>query len=231
MKKISASFATALLATLFLLLLPQTLSAQSKVGFVDMGRITSETKVVRQLAAEMEKHVGELKRPVDEKEKQIEALAQDVQRTEGVISNDERMKKEKEVQRLLNERDDLLGRARKKVREYNDELVVPMSNRIRKAIHETARKGEFDLIQTEENVVYASARSDITDQVIALLDKGEATSKLPGDSGTTATRAGGTPQREAPLLEQRLLPSTAFETKETPNPVLRGLRPVDRQKD
>jgi outer membrane protein len=146
-------------------------SAQTKVGYVDVDRVTRKAKAVNQAMDHVQSGIEELQKQIDEKRQQVKELEADVQRSEGVVAPGEIEKKRKEITRLKNELDDLAYRAERKARELDATVFEPLMKRILFAIQDVAKENKYDIILRGEAVLYGTSAVDITDEVIRKLNE------------------------------------------------------------
>jgi outer membrane protein len=233
------------LAGLFALV-PVVGSAQTKVGYVDVDRVTRKAKAVNQTMDSVQSDIEVLQKQIDEKRQQIKDLEADVQRSEGVIAASEIEKKRKEITRLRNELDDLGYRAERKARELDATVFEPLMKRILFAIQDVAKEQKYDVILRGEAVLYGTSGADITDDVIRKLNEepttgsdtirsqGEATKKsvpssAPAREEDTRAQARPTAAAASPQPKETPRSSTGSGKKGSSESGRRGVRPVDRQ--
>jgi outer membrane protein len=174
--------------------------AQTKVGYVDVDRVTRKAKAVNQAMDSVQSDIEDLQKQIDEKRQQIKELEADVQRSEGVIAASEIEKKRKEIARLRNELDDLAYRAERKARELDATVFEPLMKRILFAIQDVAKENKYDVILRGEAVLYGNSAADITDEVIRKLNEQVADTSAPK---ATRAKPENTPEgRETPTAKQ-----------------------------
>ncbi len=223
--------------------------AQTKVGYVDVDRVTRKAKAVNQAMDSVQSDIETLQKQIDEKRQQIRDLEADVQRSEGVIAASEIEKKRKEIARLRNELDDLAYRAERKARELDATVFEPLMKRILFAIQDVAKENKYDIILRGEAVLYGSTGADITDEVIRKLNEQaaaetsaprassisaeQATEKNTVRSGeqTKETLDKSPPSQTPPSSEETATPRAkeSSSKKASDSSRSRPKRPVDRQ--
>lgn len=158
-------------ALLGLLLLSGQAVAETKIGYLNVTRVTEESPQYQ--AARKS-----LQRELDRREKDLRSKAGKLKRLEEKLQRDGANMKASELKKL--ERD-ILSRQRKLKNardEARDELALRQNEERNKLMRKVAevvkaigKEKGFDLILTE-GVAYASKRVDISDQVLARLKKG-----------------------------------------------------------
>lgn len=168
-------------------------NAQTKVGFVDIDRVTVKAKSVTNLMSGMQGEFEKLQKDLDSRRQKITDIEADIKRTEGVMAKEEIDKKRADITRLRNEIDEIEFRAQRQVREVEQKVLEPLRRKIVTAIEEVAREQRYDLVLTKEAVVYSTPSTDITDDVVKKLnasveaDKPEAAAASPAAASTPPT--------------------------------------------
>ena len=212
-----------------LLCLTALAPAQTKVGFVDIDRVTAKSKSVNSLMSGMQGDFEKVQEELDARRKKIADIEADIKRTEGVLSKDQQDKKRSEITKLQSEADDIEFKAQKQVRDVQQKVLEPLRRKIVTAIEEVAREQRYDLILTKEAVVFFLPTSDITDDVIKKLNTtlgeestdAQATSVPAASNKPTEAVKPATEDLKAPTKEATATP------KETETTTRR--RAVDRQ--
>ncbi len=138
-----------------------------KIGFVDTERILREAapavRAQKKLEKEFEKRSQELERMA----KQLQGMQQNMEKNSVTLSDSDRRAKEREFSELTRD-------MQRKEREYREDLnqrrneeLSGVLDRANKAIKVIAEAEKYDIIFQE--VVYRSARIDITEKVLKAL--------------------------------------------------------------
>ncbi len=205
--------------------------AQSKVGFVDIDRVTAKSKSVNSLMSGMQGDFEKVQQELDSRRQKIADLEADIKRTDGVLSKDQQDKKRSEIAKLQTEADDIEFKAQKQVRDVQQKVLEPLRRKIVTAIEEVAREQRYDLILTKEAVVFFLPTSDITDDVIKKLNTtigaegsdAQATSEPAASTKPAAAAAAKTPAEEVKAAVKAATPAPKEEDTTTRR------RAVDRQ--
>lgn len=155
----------------FLLILPAgSALAESKIGFVNAGRVTSEAPQAEAARASLEEEFGPRDSAISEEQEALRELENRLNRDSAVMSEEEQQR----LQRDLVARQRELRRAEEEFREdFNmrrNEELGRLQRRIVDTINELAEAEGFDLI-VSEGVIYASDRVDVTDRVLERLQQ------------------------------------------------------------
>ncbi|MCP4638177.1 MAG: OmpH family outer membrane protein [Methyloversatilis sp.] len=138
-----------------------------KIGFVDTERILREAapavRAQKKLEKEFEKRSQELERMA----KQLQSMQQNMEKNAVTLSDSDRRAKEREFSELTRD-------MQRKEREYREDLnqrrneeLSGVLDKANKAIKVIAEAEKYDIIFQE--VVYRSARIDITEKVLKAL--------------------------------------------------------------
>ena len=144
--------------------------AESKIGFVNAGRVTSEAPQADAARASLEEEFGPRDRAISEEREALRELETQLNRDGAVMSEEEQQR----LQRDLVARQRELRRAEEEFREdFNmrrNEELGRLQRRIVDTINDLAESEGFDLI-VSEGVIYASDRVDVTDRVLERLQR------------------------------------------------------------
>lgn len=149
--------------------LSNSASAQElKIGYVNSERVLREATPAKAAQAKLEAEFGKREKEMQDAGTRLKAAADKLDKEAPTLSEAERTRRQRE----LVEQDRDLQRRRREFQEdlnqrRNEELatVVERANRVIKQIFETEK---YDLILQE--VVFASAKVDITEKVIRALN-------------------------------------------------------------
>jgi len=155
-------------------------AGETRIGYVDVDRVTSKAKPVNNLMGGAAEEIKKLQQDIESKTKQVTDMEAEIKRTDGVLSKEETDKKRKEVLRLRNEVDDLMTKARQKSREVESTVYEPLLKKIGAAIQEVAKERNIEIVLPGAAVLYGSPTADMTDDVIKKLN----------EDATSAIRAG-----------------------------------------
>jgi len=145
-------------------------AADTRIGFVNAGRVTSEAPQAEAARASLEEEFGARDRAMSEEQEALRELEDRLNRDSAAMSEGQ----QQALQRDLIARQRELRRAEEEFREdFNmrrNEELGRLQRRIVEAINDLAEAEGFDLI-VSEGVIYASDRVDITDRVLERLQR------------------------------------------------------------
>jgi outer membrane protein len=158
------------LAAMMALALGSSLAQDSKVGFINTQRITSESTPAKAAQAKLEQEFAKRQKDLADLQQSLKSMSDKFDRDAPAMSEAQRAARQKEFgeqsrdfQRKQREfQEDLNGRR-------NEELqqVLEKAN---KAVKQVAEAEKYDIVIQE--VVYTSPRHDITEKVLKILNAG-----------------------------------------------------------
>jgi outer membrane protein len=176
-KTLTKALVAVLLGGLLWCLLPSTGMAQLlKVGYVDVVRLKKEYKEYMDAEAKFEKMMAIWQAQADSMQSEMKDLSDKLDKPSPLLTeqgkNDIREKllvKQNEYQMFVNQVMGQDGEAAKK----EEELSKPLIDKINTVIKLIALKGNYTFVldSTAGSVLYADEKYDLTDQVLAELNK------------------------------------------------------------
>jgi len=167
MKTLQAKWA---LVALMALGTASAFAQESKVGYINTQRITTESAPAKAAQAKLEQEFSKRQKDLADLQQSLKSMSDKFERDAPAMSEAQRVARQKEFaeqnrdfQRKQREfQEDLNGRR-------NEELqkVLDAANR---AVKQVAEGEKYDLVLQE--VVYSSARHDITEKVLKILNAG-----------------------------------------------------------
>jgi outer membrane protein len=158
------------LAAALVLTWGSTFAQESKVGYINTQRITTESAPAKAAQAKLEQEFSKRQKDLADLQQSLKSMSEKFDRDAPAMSEAQRVTRQKEFaeqnrdfQRKQREfQEDLNGRR-------NEELqkVLDAANR---AVKTVAEGEKYDLVLQE--VVYSSARHDITEKVLKILNAG-----------------------------------------------------------
>ncbi len=160
-------------ATMIFVFSMHSSAGEIKIGVVNTEKVLRESRSAVQAQKKIEQEFQARDARIRELSEQIRTLQQELERNTGAVDEEERRLKERELAGLSRR----YQRAQQQMREdlslrQNEEYGLILE-RINQVIRELAEKQSYDLILQLQDSVYRSARIDITDQVIKVLNARE----------------------------------------------------------
>ncbi len=159
----------ALVAAL-VLALGSSFAQESKVGYINTQRITTESAPAKAAQAKLEQEFSKRQKDLTDLQQSLKSMSEKFERDAPAMSEAQRAARQKEFaeqnrdfQRKQREfQEDLNGRR-------NEELQQVL-DKANKAVKQVAEAEKYDLVIQE--VVYSNARHDITEKVLKILNSG-----------------------------------------------------------
>lgn len=152
------------------LLLPGPLAAQN-VAFVNMNNILEDSPQAEEAMRELEKEFSPRDSELVTEREELQRLRDRLEREGDLMTANQRADLEREFTARSRE----FRRAQESFTEdlnvRRNEELAKLQRLINDAIIELARERNVDLIVTERNVLYASDRIDITDDIITVMQQ------------------------------------------------------------
>lgn len=174
----------ALLLCMFLL--PAAAFAEVKAGFVNIAKVLEEAPQAEEARKKLESEFAPRDNELVESQKEVKKLEDKLTRDGLVMSDGDRRDLERQIMTLKRD----LKRARE---EFGDDLNLRRNDELSKlqrlvidAIVALAREYEYDIILSDNNVLYASDKVDITEQVLKRLREQYTRPDVGSESGVGA---------------------------------------------
>lgn len=167
MKHVTAMWATALAMALAAV---GAHAQDSKIGYINTQRITTESAPAKAAQAKLEQEFSKRQKELGDQQQSLKTMSERFERDAPTLTETQRATRQKEFaeqnrdfQRKQREfQEDLNGRR-------NEELQQVL-DKANKAVKQVADAEKYDLVIQE--VVYSNARHDITEKVLKILNSG-----------------------------------------------------------
>ena len=150
--------------------LPTVAGAQN-VAFVTMNRILEDSPQAEEAMRELEREFSPRDSELVAEREELQRLRDRLERDGDMMTPSERA----DLEREFSQRSREFRRAQESFSEdlnvRRNEELAKLQRRINDAIVELARERDIDVILTERNVLYASDRVDITDDILAAMQR------------------------------------------------------------
>jgi outer membrane protein len=149
----------------------QLAPAQSKVAVINLQRAVFESAEIKKADAEMQAKFKPRQDAIDQLNKEIAALAQQLQTGQGKLTAQQEadltaqgQKKQRELQRM---NDDLNADAQS----YRNDILSKSSQKMTEVVKKIAEERGFDLVVDTSTTLYFKPAMEITNDAIAAYDK------------------------------------------------------------
>lgn len=151
--------------------LPGSARAQSRIGYVDSGRIFQEYDAAKEAQARFDRQVIGWRDEAAEKQKVVDQLRSEVRDQSPILSSLKRQEKEEALRRAVSEYErfiqDVWGPTGRAAAE-NDRATSEVVSQIRSAVEKIAGEQNLDLVldATSGIIIYANKSLDYTQAVL-----------------------------------------------------------------
>jgi outer membrane protein len=147
-------------------------SAQLKIGFVNVPKVMDQAPQARAADGRLEKEFGPRDSEILAMKRDVVKSTDKLTKNSAVMSAAERQRQESEVRQLRREIRRLEDEFREDVNLRRSQELGKLQREVVAVIQELAKAEKFDLI-ISDGVIFAGGKVDITDKVINRLKKGK----------------------------------------------------------
>ena len=162
------SYKLAAVAVLLASLSAGVMAQDSKIGYVNTQRITTESAIAKAAQAKLEQEFSKRGKELADLQAGLKTFSEKFERDAPTLTESQRASRQKEGAELNRD-------FQRKQREYQEDLngrrneeLQQVLDKANKAVKKVAEDEKYDLVIQE--VVYSSAKHDITDKVLKILN-------------------------------------------------------------
>lgn len=141
-----------------------------RIGIIDTRRIEAESSAVRKMLEEADERAGEIRVALQKGRNELAARIQAYSAQGGVITTEERDRREEAILSLREQVDVLEFRLERENRIARERSVGPVGQRVLDAVRQVSEESGVTLVLESHDVVRYEAVHDITELVIRKLD-------------------------------------------------------------
>lgn len=161
----------------FLFLFPPffLFALETKIGIVDLKRITENYEGMKEAKGDIERLVKEWEDELNKKKAKIDSLERIYEGEKPGLSPEARLKREQILENLKRDYQNFIREIWKKdgkLEQKTRERIIPITEKIRKVIKEIAQEENVDIIfdSSKDDILYAKDVIDLTDRVLERLN-------------------------------------------------------------
>ena len=139
------------------------------IACVNTEKIVRESKFIAKAQMELRRELEKYQRQITEKQKKLETLKKEVE--QGILSEQAKKKKTKQIEALEEELRKLQIEAQAKLTKKKGELEKMVFNRVIEVVENIAQKSNFKAVFDCATMLYYNPQIDITSEVLRELDK------------------------------------------------------------
>lgn len=146
-----------------------------KFGYVDAQQVLDRSKIGQVSKEQLEQYVKSRQQLIDADEAELRQMEEEIKKQASVLSPEAQREKQETMQRKLFTYQKRAGDLSKEVQEKKAEVLKEFNKQLSRAVQQVAERGGYTMVFDRENeggaILYAKAKMDLTDPVVAELDK------------------------------------------------------------
>jgi outer membrane protein len=151
-----------------LLLAAPAFAAEAKIGYVDLQKALNMSEAGKAAKEKIGKTVQDYQGTVEERQKELKKIKDDLDKQALVLSEEARAGKEREYQAKLKEYQRFTKDIQEELQQKDADYTRQILEDLLKVIKEIGQKEGYTVVleQTESSILYADSKIDLTDKVI-----------------------------------------------------------------
>lgn len=166
------------LATFLVLPPSQAHAEEVRIAVVDIERLIGRSTASENIQKQLDKEKEKLQKSFTAEEKKLKDLEQEIMTKKDSLSEEEFNAEKQRFQKSLMEARQSLGKQVDNVEQAANAALGRLRQEIVKTIAEMTEQEKYTIVITKQNVIMAEKKLDITDEVMAQLNKNIKTIKL-----------------------------------------------------
>jgi outer membrane protein len=144
-----------------------------KIGLIDMQKAIQNSEEGKKAKSELETAFNKKKKELQGEESNLKKLQEDFQKQQAALSETAKKKKQDDLQAKFMKYQELLQKSQTEIQKKEQEMSEPIIKKIRVAVGDVAKKRNYSMVleKNENVVIYSSDKDDVTDDVIAQINK------------------------------------------------------------
>ncbi len=148
------------------LLFPAVVSAQVKIGFIDVQRAISESMAGKQAREKFQSQVKKAQDDLLKEKNEIERLKAEFDKKAPLLKDDERRNLEGDLQKRYVNYQRSMSDQQQDLRQKEGEMTADILKDLEKIVNEVGKAEKFTLILDRSQILYSDQGIDITNKVI-----------------------------------------------------------------
>lgn len=144
-----------------------------KIGVIDLQRCIQESNEGKRIAESLKSKQAEMQKDLDKKQQELVDMQKDLEKQSLMLSMDAKTEREKEFEKKKRDLGYLIQDLNESMKEAETNARISILNVLSGVVDNIAKQQKFDLIveRTNGGILYFSKGLDISDQVLAELNK------------------------------------------------------------
>jgi outer membrane protein len=143
----------------------------TKIGVLDMQRCIDESNEGKRISESLKNKQTEMQKDVDKKRQELVDMQKDIEKQSLMLSMDAKNEREKEFEKKKRDFQYLMQDLSEEMKKLESDARVNIVTTLQGVVDTITKQQKFDLIVERASTIYFSKGLDITDQVIAELNK------------------------------------------------------------
>ena len=142
-----------------------------KIGYVDFQKIVDSWPEAKQNMETLEAQYEEVQKELDQRDQEIQEWNKDLEARKSLMSDEQKKLKEEEYQQMVKSYMETFKDKRTRLEEKKKSVLEEVRNKVKAVVQDVAERNGYSFIMRKQDLVYASEKYNITDEVIADLAK------------------------------------------------------------
>lgn len=151
---------------MLVLLLPAVVSAQVKIGFIDVQRAISESAAGKRAKDKFQAQVKKAEGDLLKEKNELERLKAELDKKGPLLKEDERRNLEGDLQKRYVTYQRSMSDQQQDLRQKEGEMTADILKELEKIVNEVGKSEKFTLILERSQILYSDQGIDITNKVI-----------------------------------------------------------------
>ncbi|MFI4938840.1 MAG: OmpH family outer membrane protein [Burkholderiales bacterium] len=143
--------------------------AQEKIGYISSQRIVNEALPYKAASAKLEQEFSKRAKDLHDMETRLKDMQDKLEKDGPILSESDRSKRQRDLFDLNKEGQRKQRELQEDLSQRRNEELATVLDRVNKVISQIAESEKYDIVI--QDALYHSARVDITDKVLKILNK------------------------------------------------------------
>ncbi len=157
-----------------LLVAPWALADTPKIGFVDLDKALRELPEAQVGAKALNQLIAEKEKAIEQKQQQIVSTQKALEEDFPKLNNADRQKREAQLQGMVMDLQKMRQTAQDQINLQRNQILESIQARLVRVVTRIGKQGHYTLILNDKSVLYVSGAIDLTQQVVAAMEKPKA---------------------------------------------------------
>lgn len=141
------------------------------IAVINSARITSESTTIQNFIAEVSVEAQVTRDELDRIQNEMKTAIELYNAQESVTNEEGNLERKRRIEAMTETSEELKFRLGRQLKKAQEEMIGPTQKRIQDAIGEIATEEGIQIVLTTEQTIFFDSAIDLTDAVVARLDK------------------------------------------------------------